>query len=153
MSNYGEPNNESISMCPFARKNLLQHGFIVGMKFAGFDKNTLDLSKEEDKERYEQMCEAIMDIFESHGLTREIEFQEMIIMKNIAMLPVRCISIRESNPTQIVIDQEYVIDRLTIWIDADGDACGTVYDNAGNRIGDMLLKHFRCLQWRNEMQF
>ena len=46
----------------------------MGMKFAGFDKNTLDLSKEEDKERYEQMCEAIMDIFESHGLTREIEF-------------------------------------------------------------------------------
>lgn len=67
------------------------------------------------------------------------------MMKNIAMLSVRCISTRESNPTQIVIDQEYVIDRLTIWIDADGDAYGTVYDNAGNRIGDMLLKHFRCL--------
>lgn len=29
---------------------------------------------EEDKERYEQMCEAIMDVFESHGMTREIEF-------------------------------------------------------------------------------
>lgn len=66
-------------------------------------------------------------------------------MKNIAMLPVQCISIRESIPTQITIGQEYVIDRLTIWIDADGDAYGTVYDNAGNRVGDMLLKHFRCL--------
>ena len=66
-------------------------------------------------------------------------------MKNIAMLPVRCISIRESIPTQITVDQEYVIDRLTIWIDADGDAYGTVYGNAGNRVGDMLLKHFCCL--------
>lgn len=74
-------------------------------------------------------------------------------MKNIAMLPVRCISIRESVPTQITVGQEYVIDRLTIWIDTDGDAYGTVYDKSGNRVGDMLLKHFHCLQWRNEMQF
>ena len=66
-------------------------------------------------------------------------------MKNIAMLPVRCISIRESDPTQIIVGQEYVIDRLTIWMDADGDAYGVVYDNAGNRIGQMLLKHFCCL--------
>lgn len=46
----------------------------MGMMFAGFDKNKLDLSKEEDRIRYNQMCEAIMDVFESHGLTRKIEF-------------------------------------------------------------------------------
>lgn len=74
MSEYGKPNNEAILMCSFARKNLLQHGFIMGMMFAGFDKNKLDLSKEEDRIRYNQMCEAIMDVFESHGLTRKIEF-------------------------------------------------------------------------------
>lgn len=66
-------------------------------------------------------------------------------MKNIAMLPVHCISIRESNPTQIVIGKQYEIDRLSIWIDRDGDAYGVVYDCMGNRVGEMLLKHFSCL--------
>ena len=66
-------------------------------------------------------------------------------MKNIAMLPVRCISIRESDLSQITIGREYVIDRLTIWMDSDGDAYGVVYDSAGNRVGQMLLKHFSCL--------
>ena len=55
-------------------------------------------------------------------------------MKNIAMLPVRCISIRESNPTQITVGHGYVVDRLSI-----------VYDCKGNRLGNMLLKHFSCL--------
>ncbi len=63
-------------------------------------------------------------------------------MKNIAMLPVRCISIRESNPSQITVGEQYTIDRLSIYVDADGDAYGVVYDNKRGRIGEMLLKHF-----------
>ncbi len=63
-------------------------------------------------------------------------------MKNIAMLPVRCISIRESNPSQITVGEQYTVDRLSIYVDADGDAYGVVYDNKRNRIGEMLLKHF-----------
>ncbi len=35
-------------------------------------------------------------------------------MNNIAMLPVRCISIHESNPTQIVVGRGYIVDRLSI---------------------------------------
>lgn len=66
-------------------------------------------------------------------------------MKNIAMLPVRCISIRESNPTQITVGHGYIVDRLSIWMDADGDAYGVIYDCKGNRLGNMLLKHFSCL--------
>lgn len=66
-------------------------------------------------------------------------------MKNIAMLPVRCISIRETFPSQVEVGQQYMIDRLTIWMDAVGDAYGVVYDCKGNRIGNMLLKHFSCL--------
>lgn len=67
-SKYGKPNFDDIPMAPFARKNLIQHGFIMGMKFTGVDKNGLD------KEAHDNMCEAIKDVFESHGLTRKIEF-------------------------------------------------------------------------------
>lgn len=66
-------------------------------------------------------------------------------MNNIAMLPVRCISIRESNPTQITVGEQYTVDRLSIWMDVVGDAYGVVYDRMGNRIGNMLLKHFSCM--------
>jgi len=69
-------------------------------------------------------------------------FKEENIMKDIAMLPVRCISIRESMPTQIKVGKRYAIDRLSIYIDTDGDAYGVVYDNKRNRIGEMMLKHF-----------
>lgn len=67
-SKYGKPDLENILMAPFARKNLLQHGFIMGMKFCGVDKNKLD------DEQYKKMKESIKDVFESHGLTRRIEF-------------------------------------------------------------------------------
>lgn len=66
-------------------------------------------------------------------------------MKNIAMLDVRCISERETNPAQIKIGEMYVIDRCTIWIDCDGDAYGTVYDKTGKRVGELLLSHFSCM--------
>lgn len=62
-----------------------------------------------------------------------------------SMMPVVCRTIRESKPDQIVIDRAYVIDKDSIWIDRDGDSYGTVYDTNGNRIGQMLLSHFRCI--------
>ena len=62
----------------------------------------------------------------------------------IAYLPVVCITIRESRPDQIKVDNEYMIDRLSIWIDRDGDSYGTVYDLNNNRVGEMMLSHFRC---------
>ena len=62
---------------------------------------------------------------------------------NISMLHVICRSIRESNPNQIVIGGQYMIDRLSILIDEDGDAYGTVYDQNGNRVGNLLLSHFK----------
>lgn len=66
---YGEPNFDSINMAPFARKNLIQAGFIAGMRFAGLNKESI-----RDTEQWNDMREALMDVFESHGLTREIEF-------------------------------------------------------------------------------
>lgn len=66
--------SNSILLSPFARKNLIQHGFIMGMKFAGMDKNKFDISNPKDMEKYEAMKKAIGDVFESHGLSREIEF-------------------------------------------------------------------------------
>lgn len=66
-------------------------------------------------------------------------------MKNISMLPVRCISTRSSNLNSLIVGQQYTIDRLSIYIDGDGDAYGIVYDLMGKRIGNMLLKHFSCL--------
>lgn len=66
-------------------------------------------------------------------------------MNNIAMLDVRCISERKTNPGQITVGEAYVIDRCTIWIDRDGDAYGTVYDKSGKRVGELLLSHFACM--------
>ena len=63
----------------------------------------------------------------------------------INYLPVICRSIRESNPDQITIGTQYVVDRFSIWIDGDGDTYGVIYDLKGRRIGEMLLSHFRCI--------
>lgn len=68
-SEYGPPNLETISMGPFGRKNLIQAGFIAGMRFAGLDKDHI-----KNEKKLQAMKEALMDVFESHGLTREIEF-------------------------------------------------------------------------------
>lgn len=68
---YGKPNNNVIPMDPFARKNLIQSGFIAGLHFCSIDQHELC---ENNPEKYKDMCEALMDVFESHGLTREIEF-------------------------------------------------------------------------------
>lgn len=62
----------------------------------------------------------------------------------IAYLSVICISIRGSVPDQIKVDNEYMIDRLSIWIDREGDSYGTVYDAKNRRVGEMMLSHFRC---------
>ena len=66
-----EPNNNVIPMAPFARKNLIQSGFIAGLRFCGVDFEDLYAN---DPERYGDMRKALMDSFEEHGLTREIEF-------------------------------------------------------------------------------
>ena len=40
-SKYGKPNNNIIPMAPFARKNLIQAGFIAGLHFCGIDQHQL----------------------------------------------------------------------------------------------------------------
>ncbi len=71
MSKYGEPNNDAILMEPFGRKNLIQSGFIAGLHFCGIDQHELE---KKDPVKFEEMRQALMDRFEAHGLTREIEF-------------------------------------------------------------------------------
>lgn len=73
ISKYGKPNTGSITLSMFARKNLIQAGFIAGMRFAGLDKEKLR-DDPENTEKWEAMRQALMDVFESHGMTREIEF-------------------------------------------------------------------------------
>lgn len=68
---YGRSNDNVIPMAPFARKNLIQAGFIAGLHFCGIDLDELYIN---DPERYRDMRKALMDVFESYGLTREIEF-------------------------------------------------------------------------------
>lgn len=63
-------------------------------------------------------------------------------MSNVPFMAVRCISIRENHPDQIQIGHAYLIDKTSIWLDADGDAYGVVYDAKRNRVGQMLLSHF-----------
>ena len=63
---------------------------------------------------------------------------------SITYLPVVCISIRKSMPDQVKVGNEYFIDRLSIWIDRDGDAYGVIYDAKNNeRVGELMLSHFR----------
>lgn len=66
-----KPNDNVIPMAPFARKNLIQAGFIAGLRFGGID---IDELYKNDPERYRDMCKALMNSFEAYGLTREIEF-------------------------------------------------------------------------------
>lgn len=73
MSEYGKPNTGSINLSMFARKNLIQAGFIAGMRFAGLDKDSLR-DDPANAEKWEAMIQALMDVFESHGMTRKIEF-------------------------------------------------------------------------------
>ena len=60
-------------------------------------------------------------------------------------MKVICISERKSNFSQIEKGQFYKIDIQSIWIDSDGDAYGSVYDENGVFIGNMLLKHFKSV--------
>lgn len=66
-------------------------------------------------------------------------------MENKAMIAVMCISERKGFPGQLKVDERYILDRMTIWIDIDGDAYGTFYDRMMNRVGELKLSHFRCL--------
>ena len=66
-----KPNSNIIPMAPFARKNLIQAGFLAGLHFCDLDQHDL---RENDPEKFNDMCKALMDVFESYGLTREIEF-------------------------------------------------------------------------------
>lgn len=59
------------------------------------------------------------------------------------MREVICISIRESNPKQIEKGKRYLIDTHTLYSDTDGDWYVEVYDMDKNKIGGLLLNHFR----------
>jgi len=58
------------------------------------------------------------------------------------LMKVICISNRLSFLQQIKKGDFYFIDRSSIWIDAEGDAYGKVYDLNEKLIGQMLLSHF-----------
>jgi len=73
-SKYGAPRTYAFEMGSFGRKNLIQAGFIAGMRFAGFDKNSLDDKRTEDVVKYYEMIQSLGDVFEKYGLTRKIEF-------------------------------------------------------------------------------
>lgn len=66
-------------------------------------------------------------------------------MLNVPFLPVICISVREKRPEQIKIGYPYLIDKTSIWLDVEGDAYGDVYDTQRNRVGHMLLSHFKSV--------
>lgn len=66
-----KPNNNIIPMAPFARKNLIQSGFIAGLRFCGVD---LDELYRNNPERYEDMRKALMDSFEDRGSYNRLYF-------------------------------------------------------------------------------
>ena len=69
--------------------------------------------------------------------------EEGSMENNTAYLPVICISERKSMPGQITVGEYYMLDRLSVFIDGDGDAFGVFYDASNNRVGNLLLSHFR----------
>lgn len=60
------------------------------------------------------------------------------------MKKVKCISIRETEPNQIKVGQNYFIDETSKYVESDGDEYATVYeDEAGTKVvANMLTSHF-----------
>lgn len=58
------------------------------------------------------------------------------------MQTVICISIRESMPDQIKVDEKYKLDLSQAYGDRDGNWYAPTYTMDGKRVGDMNLKHF-----------
>ena len=56
-----------------------------------------------------------------------------------------CISIRESMPEQLKVDEKYKIDLERAYGDHDGDWYVPVYDMNGTYISELKLSHFRDL--------
>lgn len=70
----------------------------------------------------------------------------MYISEQNRWLHVICISKRDSLPNQLNVGDKYLIDRLTIWIDRDGDVYGFAYldkNNSPEYIGQVKLSHFK----------
>lgn len=61
------------------------------------------------------------------------------------MMNVICIYKRPAHTVPIEEGKFYQIDRNSIWLDADGDAYGKVYDMSGKYIGEMMLLHFKSI--------
>lgn len=61
---------------------------------------------------------------------------------NIVAMKVKCVSERPGMPEQIREGNDYLIDRMSIWIDGDGVAYGVVYDMQYRRVGQLRLNHF-----------
>jgi len=60
------------------------------------------------------------------------------------MKEVKCISVRESVPSQIDVEDIYYLDETTLYLDADGDEYAMIYGDPWkiHCIGNMLTKHF-----------
>ena len=58
------------------------------------------------------------------------------------MQTVICISIRESMPDQIKVDQKYKLDLSQAYGDRDGTWYAPTYTLNGTKVGDLNLKHF-----------
>lgn len=57
-------------------------------------------------------------------------------------IPVECRSIRRDFPEQTKIGNEYKLNRMSLFIDSDGDAFADIYDQQYMPIGTMNVKHF-----------
>lgn len=56
--------------------------------------------------------------------------------------PMRCVSERKTNPDQIRIGRTYLLDRLSVWTDSDGDTYGEFYNMGHVYVGQLKLSHF-----------
>ncbi len=74
-----------------------------------------------------------------------MELEEQQIKNSVTFIPVICISERALRPGQIKIGKNYLIDRFSIWIDADGDAFADIFDEEQKYIGHLALSYFSSL--------
>ena len=58
---------------------------------------------------------------------------------------VRCVSERKTNPSQIIVGNQYWIDENSIYKDSDNDEFVQVYLDESKQypIGNMLISHFK----------
>lgn len=63
----------------------------------------------------------------------------------VAFQKVTCITSRDSTDSSLIVGEDYFFDRLSIFIDCNGDAFGIIHDSGMQSIGVYKLNRFKSV--------